>query len=278
MNEHLRDLYRGATAFLLCGGPSLQRATIYNWNERGILTVAVNHAALVIRPNVFICSDPPDRFHDRIWRDPGIMKLFPVEYACRMLRMQHEGRIESGTGVFPYDCPNAHAYHSDFYFDHTVEGVRSDKIMRGPYEGKACSLGIMGGRSVMIPAIHLLVLMGVRRIVIVGADFKMDATRPYAFGESRTPGQIDDNNKLFGIVQQRIMAMCRSMADLGVRIQNADAVDTAIMLLDEKIRFGCDRIIEDGWYYPTTTEPEACIEPPSCPSSPTPPTSTKPTN
>jgi hypothetical protein len=45
-NVFLGDMYRGHTAFLMCSGPSLLSHDLSLLNQRGILTLAVNNAAL----------------------------------------------------------------------------------------------------------------------------------------------------------------------------------------------------------------------------------------
>ena len=54
-----------------------------------------------------------------------------------------------------------------------------------------------GGRSVMLVAIRLLFVLGVRRVFLLGADFKMDETRKYHFDQDRAPGSIRGNNSSY---------------------------------------------------------------------------------
>ena len=46
----LTNLYQGRAAFLICGGPSLANHDLGKLQQRGVLTMAVNNAAAVVRP------------------------------------------------------------------------------------------------------------------------------------------------------------------------------------------------------------------------------------
>ena len=61
-NLFLGDLYRGAAAFLICGGPSLLTHDLTQLQQRGVITLAVNNAATVVRPNLWCCVDDPGNF------------------------------------------------------------------------------------------------------------------------------------------------------------------------------------------------------------------------
>ena len=79
----MADLYLGAQAFLVLGGPSLKSMPLEMLSRRGVLIMSVNNcpAGLPegIRPHVWLHTDPTGKFHDSIWRDPGILKIVPVK-------------------------------------------------------------------------------------------------------------------------------------------------------------------------------------------------------
>jgi hypothetical protein len=55
----LRNIFHGQSAFLVCGGPSLASHDLDQLQRRGILTMAVNNAAAVVRPQLWTCVDDP---------------------------------------------------------------------------------------------------------------------------------------------------------------------------------------------------------------------------
>lgn len=77
--ETLRGILAGGAAFLIGGGPSANDLPLELLAKRGIWSLAVNNSAghPRIRPQAFVCSDPPSKFSHSIWLDPGIMKFVP---------------------------------------------------------------------------------------------------------------------------------------------------------------------------------------------------------
>lgn len=263
--NHLRDWYRGASCFLLCPGPSLADSVReFDFSARGILTCAVNGAALVHRPHLWVCCDSPDRFHDRIWRDPGIRKFVPTEIACRTLRRQHAGKIEKWDRK-ALDCPGTVAYPREFVFDHET-WLTHERIMSGPMPGTACSLGIFGGRSVMFGALQILFLLGVRTVYLVGADFRMIAEKPYAVNEPRHEGQIKDNNDLFRTIDRRLAAALPIARERhGFTVYNSTPGSSLTSASHFPLRFAIQEAtshwqsdtVTEGWYYPQSAMMEA---------------------
>jgi murein DD-endopeptidase MepM/ murein hydrolase activator NlpD len=74
----LRDMLAGRPAFLIGGGPSANSFDMSQLQRRGLWSMAVNNVAGHFRVNSFVCSDPPSKFHDLIWRDPSVMKFVPL--------------------------------------------------------------------------------------------------------------------------------------------------------------------------------------------------------
>ncbi len=68
----LEGMFNGRAAFLICGGPSLNKHDLNLLDRRGVLTFAVNNAAAVVRPNLWTCVDNPANFCEAIWSDPAI--------------------------------------------------------------------------------------------------------------------------------------------------------------------------------------------------------------
>jgi hypothetical protein len=71
----LRNIFHGQSAFLVCGGPSLASHDLDQLQRRGILTMAVNNATAVVRPQLWTCVDDPANFCDTIWPDPAVWEF-----------------------------------------------------------------------------------------------------------------------------------------------------------------------------------------------------------
>jgi len=81
------DFYKGASCFLVLGGPSLKKMRLELLARRGVLIMSVNNCPgslpAGIRPHIWLHTDPTGKFHDSIWRDPGVLKFTPVrEWNC----------------------------------------------------------------------------------------------------------------------------------------------------------------------------------------------------
>lgn len=71
------ELYKGQAAFLVGGAPSLKEQPIELLESRGVLSMAINNAALHFQPSMWVSGDNPNCYASRILKDPKIMKFAP---------------------------------------------------------------------------------------------------------------------------------------------------------------------------------------------------------
>lgn len=193
---NLTGHYRGRAAFMICNGPSLVsgRYDLTLLKKPGVITYGINNGPKTVRPNFWTCVDDPKRFLKSIWLDPTICKIVPHAHAEKPLfdsekwndlEMEHPltGKVQK---VLVGDCPNVLYFH------------RNSKFMaeRFLYEdtinwGNAAEYG--GGRSVMLPTLRMLFILGFRKVFMLGADFKMSETYTYHFDEQRNKGAVKGN-------------------------------------------------------------------------------------
>lgn len=197
--------------FLMCGGPSLKKTPlITRLNGRGYFTMAVNNAAAFdwIKPNAFVCSDPPKKFQSSIWYDPSIMKFVPMQKLPR-----HKGVIRQKIkGEFYVDdvsvchMPNVWGFSrrtwlmpDDSFFKHEASwGVLNRGLKQSPGQPKTACTMLLG--------LRLLYEMGARTIYLVGADFNM-TSEGYAFPQERTEDAVRSNNVQYHIVNDWLCKM-----------------------------------------------------------------------
>ena len=77
----LSDLYKGQTAILLGGAPSLKEQPLELLKQRGVLMAAMNNAALHFRPTLWFSGDHPACYEPQILMDPSITKFAPLPFA-----------------------------------------------------------------------------------------------------------------------------------------------------------------------------------------------------
>ncbi len=213
IGEGLRDLLAGRSAFLVCGGPSANDLPLEDLNRRGVFTFTVNNVAghSRFRPNAFVCSDPPMKFHDSIWLDPAIMKFIPTPKLNRgrqrnKLRYKENGSFKD-LDVTTNQCPNVWAFKrrswmapDDTFFttDDASWGNQNVGVKRTGERKTACT---------MLCALRILRYLGASKIFLVGVDFKMSPFYGYSFNQARTVDASSSNNEHFEIVNDWLCRM-----------------------------------------------------------------------
>lgn len=201
----LTGQYRGASAFLVCNGPSLasENFDLSLLKLPGVITYGMNNGPRTIRPNFWSCVDDPKRFLKSIWLDPLITKFVPHAHAEKPIfdsETWTEVRFEDGQHVLVGDCPNVIYFHRNekfmpdrFLFEDTYNWGDHSKV--GPD-------GFKGGRTVMLPCLRILFILGFRRVYLLGADFSMSEDYAYHFDEQREKGAVNCNNNTYEKMKQ----------------------------------------------------------------------------
>ena len=195
VNYGMLGNYRGAHAFLILNGPSFSK--LDHSKLKNVFTFGVNNCPKTFRPNAWACVDDPSRFLKSIYLDPTIMKFMPLDHTEKflwnnVLRSEDWGPLymeEDGNNVnaTPRMCPNIQYYRrnekfeaSRFLWEYTINW------------GDHSKWG--GGRTVMLPALKILFLLGFRKVYLLGCDLNMDGKNKYHFNIERDHGAIKSNN------------------------------------------------------------------------------------
>lgn len=208
----LRGFLRGGSAFLLCGGPSIKWLPLETLNRRGCWTMAVNNVAGGrLRPQAFVCSDPPLKFSHCIWRDPAIMKFVPSIKLKRKGKGTLRRKLADGTFVNmeggTISCPNTWGFlrrswmkpdSSFFTTNDAAWGNHNDGVQATGEDKTVCT---------MLLGLRLLRYLGARRIFLLGADFYMQPGDGYGFAQQRTLAAAASNNAQFATVNAWLCRM-----------------------------------------------------------------------
>ena len=177
--DAFRGVHKHTPAFLVCGGPSMRD---FNWpllEQPGILTASLNNAPLtkcyqthdlrdVFRPSLWFSVDKPQTFHEAILKDPAVAKFFKIKFRkAHKFRTWHKGHWQAASNYFGgklNECPNM------WYYQH-CKSQSVDEFLRLP----SPTWWANPHRSVMFVAIRVLFYMGIRRIYLLGCDFKQEA-------------------------------------------------------------------------------------------------------
>lgn len=192
-NMWFDGMYKGRSAFLVLGGPSLLKVDYKKLSAPGIITLGVNNSPKTIRPNLWTCVDDPASFLKSIWLDPKIMKFVPYTHSEKTI---FDSATWKMTDILVGECPNVWFFKRNEKFN-AKQFLFEDTFNWGGHTE------LDGARSVMLVAIRLLYYLGIRTIYLVGCDFKMDSNTKYHFAQDRTNGSIRGNNNTYDTLKKR---------------------------------------------------------------------------
>lgn len=209
----LGDIYRGSSCFLIAGGPSF--AEIKNkelLSQPGFITMGMNNSVKSYRPDLWCCVDSPTHFMKSIWLDPKITKFVPFAHASKPIFDNEEWKeLDTVVG----DCPNVMYYRRNENFDPN-NFLFEDTMNWGNHSKWG------GGRSVFLPAIRLLFFLGIRKIFLLGVDFKMSEKYTYHFNQERSKGSIKGNNSTYEKLKERFKLLKPIFEDNELFIYNCN--------------------------------------------------------
>lgn len=218
------------TAFLVGGGPSAKTIDISQIEQRGVFSLAVNNMAAHYRASAFVCSDPPEKFHDGIWKDPATMKFIPTPKLRRRrgnLRKKVGQRFEK-LAICTEDCPNVWGFERRSWFQTDDTFFTEPSAAWGNHDAGVIRTGLDKTVCTLLLGIRLLYYLGARKIYLVGVDFGMDPSKSlnenYAFPEQRDDGAIRSNNEQYAIVNKWlcIMQQNKIFQKFGLEIYNTN--------------------------------------------------------
>jgi len=191
----LEGLYKGRSAFLICNGPSFATLDHKRLNLPGIMTFGVNNGAKTFRPNFWTSVDDPARFLKSIWLDPKIMKFVPQSHFDKLIFDNEKWEM---VNTYVRDCPNVVGYMRNDVFN-----AESFLVESSINWGNSAEKG--GGRSVMLPALKILHLLGFRKVYLLGCDMKMSETYTYHFDEQRSKGAVKCNMNTYDHLKEEYL-------------------------------------------------------------------------
>lgn len=146
----LTGLFDGQTAMLIGGAPSLKEQPVQLMEQRGVLTMAMNNAAIHFQPDMWVSSDRPECYEPRILLDPKIMKFAPIGHADTQLGPEYLSYRYA-------DMPNMFFYVQEL-------GVPWEEYLE-PRKG------VPWYNNTLMSAIHILYQLGIKTIILGGSDF-----------------------------------------------------------------------------------------------------------
>jgi len=264
---NVNGMYQGGHAFLVCSGPSVSKLRLGRLNF--VWWMGVNNSPRGVmpasRPNAWTCVDGPDKFLHTIWQDPKTLKIVPHEHRNKRL---WNNDIGDEAGVKVRDCPNAMYINRNNHFN-------ADRFLHEPTFNWGNSKhfkdanGKGGGRSVMLPALKILYVLGFRHVYLLGADFNMTEEVKYSFPQDRKKSSIKCNNATYKQLNWRYKKLRPIFDAAGFKVYNCnpesklkafphisfdDAIAAALAHTDNWRDYmngrteSTDRLYETKWY------------------------------
>ena len=169
------DIYNDGTAFLIGGGPSLLSQNLKLLNTPGVVSMALNNAALNVRPLLWCGADNPKCYDYSILADPGITKFTSLTY----YNTEVYGRL-------------LREYSNTYFFT-----LKNDVLWENMF---SIPKDLPWFNNLFFTAIAILHAMGIRHIVLLGCPFAIDS-KPYAAEIELSSHEINQNRLVYS--QQR---------------------------------------------------------------------------
>lgn len=179
----LCGLWSPSAAFLVCGGPSINKVPFQRLQERGIVSMAVNNVAGYVPVSAWTFGDPQKKFHHGLFLDPKIMTFAPFGKMKRHVRAKLPDGTFRTVNRRVRECPGTFGIMRRTKFD-------APTFLTTPYAHWG-----RGGKQeednrpfmclcTMLMGIRLLHYLGCPRVYMLGVDFSMTDEAQYSFGQS----------------------------------------------------------------------------------------------
>ena len=195
-DAHIENLYLGGHVFLVLGGPSLKDLDLSALDDRGCVKFGVNNVAATIRCQLWTYGDTTFKFHDAIWKDPGVLKLCPWPKLNNRLRTKEGGKFRD-LDLTPRKCPNVVGIKRNSIFNPEAWLTESTINWGNGKKGTESKSGFPRVLSSMIQAIRLCYYLGFRYVYLLGCDFNMSPGSVYSFDQGKHDGAISSNNNAY---------------------------------------------------------------------------------
>jgi len=179
----LCGLWAPSAAFLVCGGPSLNKLPYDRLGEKGVASLAVNNVAGYTKVSAWVFSDPQSKFHHGLFLDPKILTFAPLGKLKRKVRAKLPDGTFRDVRTRVRDCPGTLGFSRRTEFDastflttrfaHWGRGGKQEENNR-PF---MCL-------CTMLLGIRLLHYLGCPRVYMLGVDFLMTDDAQYSFGQT----------------------------------------------------------------------------------------------
>lgn len=178
----LCGLWAPSAAFLVCGGPSVNKVPFHRLRERGVVSLAVNNVAGHVPVSAWVFGDPQKKFHHGLFLDPKVLTFAPLGKLDKSIRAKLPDGTFRTLDRRVKACPGTFGISRRTVFDaSTFLTTRHAHWGRGgkqPEDNRPFMC-----LCTMLLGIRLLHYLGCPRVYMLGVDFRMTDAEQYAFGQ-----------------------------------------------------------------------------------------------
>ena len=200
---NLTGQYKGTSIFFICNGPSFVTLNKDLLSLPGVMTFGINNGPRTFRPDFWTSVDEPERFLKSIWLDPKIIKFVTMTQYDRVIFDNERWQM---TNKKVGECPNVVGYRRN-------EKFNPARFLEETHLNWGCDKDNGGGRSVMLPALRIMYILGFRKVYLLGCDMKMSETYTYHFDEQRSKGAINGNNNTYDRLKEEYLSQLKPYFD-----------------------------------------------------------------
>lgn len=209
-NLNFFNWYNGETVYLIARGPSIgkhleDKETKKLLMRSEIVKFGMNTSPEILDNNVNLWAgvDKLTKFPSSIFKNPNIMKFVPMnrfqilQDGSRDIEQDKNMAYKEGGKKFSCLCPNTVGIQS-FLLEQDPKSkmsfgnayISSTAVLYGYYKGM---------KSVFLFTLKLCILLGFKRVVMLGVDFNMNPETPYYKNTASDYPRfhVDHNNKLY---------------------------------------------------------------------------------
>ncbi len=265
-----RNMLNGGSAFLVCGGPSLNKLDYRRLAERGIYSLGVNNVCAYVPVSAFVCSDPPMKFHDGIFLDPQMTKFIPSPKLSKRrgrLRKKNDRGLFEWIDAWTRECPQVFGFERRSWLMPDETWFTDGGAAWGNHDRGVKKTGELKTVGTMLLGLRILQYLGAKKVFLLGCDFYMnplaDKKENYSFGEDRNLGAIESNNEQFKVLNDWLCRLRPVFEKFGFHTFNCNQ-DSHLRAFDYvlfeqamevcKIGFPKEPFSLGGWYEKKTEE------------------------
>lgn len=221
---NLRDVWRNSSAFLVFSGTSLNDLPTEKLSERGVLSMGLNNVCGHVHTTAFTANDPSSKFHHGIFLDPKMWKFLPTPRRGRKkgkFRIKDEHRRWHWAEQRVADCPTTFFFRRNMDFNpETFFTTNSANCGNNANARRKNSRD----QHIFSPfmCFRLMYYLGVRELFILGMDFQMSKSQPYAFAQKKEIGGVTNNNQRYKLTDKWLHELRPEMEKRGYRVYNCN--------------------------------------------------------